>query len=238
MQAVYISPDKARADYERFLRVLGIDSKNHIVTPKILRAEKELRANNNSYRFDLIENNASDRPLEEKLDRNSMFAITHVRLGIAKQNKVAEPAQYANYKVFTTNDANYFTGAGEATSLAPVYNGKMGIRTDNVERLQDFLTSMLEYIPERGYINFVAPQVADEFPMVGTSLDEKGFFALTPQIIISGDQQNDVLLTLGQGNISAIAGDPTADETNVLVLELAGFHVANIVQGALRVPVF
>lgn len=233
---VVVSPSKLRADYSRLLRKLAIGDDKYIITSSVIRVENPLQENQNSYQFDLVENSSSDRPLEEKLNRNDLFAITHIRIGITRQDESVNPAQYGNFKLFTTNDANFFTGTNEANALANIYNGTLTVKTDNVERLQRLNTNLFEYIPERGYIIANAPQVADEFPMSGPTLEERGYFYMQPQIILSGDQSNILTVNLGTGDTTGIAG--AGPQTNVLVCELFGYQVNNAVQPSLRVKVF
>jgi len=235
-----VSPEAARADYARLYQTLGIDPKLHLITPQTLRVERALSASSNNYLFDFRENSSSDRPLENKLNQNDMFAMTHIALGITKQNESTTPKQYGNFKTLHTPDPNYFVGNGgnEHRGLNTLYNGKITIKTDNVDRLPEFPASILEYIPERGYTKLAAPQTQDEWPQRGPGLHE--FFKLVPQVILNGQQNNSANLTLGQGDIINIAGgiNPAGDgivpETNVVVLLLHGFLISNAADPQLR----
>ncbi|MEO0627850.1 MAG: hypothetical protein AAFY91_12730 [Bacteroidota bacterium] len=227
---VIVSTEKLRGDYNRLRRIItNLDE--YIVTPHILRVEQSLAENRNQYDFDLIENSSSDRPLEQKLNRNDMFVILYIRLGIAKQNEVA--GDYANYPLFTYVDGNYFAAAGAAAALRTIFNGKLTLKTDNVDRLQDYRTNLLEYVPERGYLNASGDQTAPEFPQMGPSLEQKGFLPVVPNIVLSGQQNNKIQLELGEGTYTAI-GNSAGDETNLVAIELFGYQINNAAEASIR----
>lgn len=225
-----VSTEKLRADYNRLKNIIP-DLPSYIVTPHTLRVEKALEANQNQYEFDLIENSSSDRALEQKLNRNDMFVIIYMRLLVAKQNAVA--GNFANYPSLTYVDGNYFSAPGAADALRTIYNGKLTLKTDNVDRLQDFRTNLLEYVPERGYLNASGDQTAPEFPQMGSTVEGKGFFPVIPNIILSGQQNNKVLLTLGAGSYANI-GDSAGDETNIVAIEFFGFQINNAAEASIR----
>ena len=214
MQPTIFSPDIDRASYNRVRAVLkeenpGVD---FIINQNTLRIEQPLVTGRNSYKFDLYENSGSDRPLEEKLNRNDVFFMTHLALCLTKQDETTTPKQYGNYPLFTHPDPNYFIGANGATtpewqSLLPIFSGgKLTLKTSPVERLKDFLTLHLMYVPERGYLIAAAPQVNAELPQYGPSMEERGFFRTNPTIIIDGNENNSVELSLGAGDTTNIAG--------------------------------
>lgn len=244
MQSVHISPDVARADYGRMLRNLNVNPEEFLINQDTLRLEKELSADRSSYNFDLYQNSGSDRPLEKKLNRNDVFCITHLALGVCKQDTTTSPKQYGNFRVYHNADPNYFIGAPagqveEWVSVQTVWNGKLTVKTNTTDRLQEFLTQMLEYIPERGHTKQAAPQINDEWGQYGPSMEEKGYFKLTPNIILNGQQNNRITLELGSGDIASIEGTvdntPTAVDTrNVVVLLLHGFTIHEAADPQLR----
>lgn len=244
MQAVHVSPDIARADFNRMLRRLGVNPEEFLINQDTLRLEKKLSADRSSYQFDLYQNSGSDRPLEKKLNRNDVFCITHLALGVCKEDTSTNPAQYANSRTYHSADPNYFAGAPagqvkEFVSVQTAWNGKLTIKTNTTDRLQEFLTQLLEYIPERGHTLQAGSQLNDEWGQYGPSLEEKGFFKLTPNIILNGQQNNKILMDLGEGDISSIEGTADSGGTavntrNVLVLLLHGFTIHEAADPHLR----
>ena len=241
MSNIIFSPDMTRADYNRVLEKVG---SNFIINQKTLRLEHELNPSINSYRFELSENKGSDRPLEIKLNKNDTFFLTHLALGIVRQDTSTTPKQYANFPIFTYPDSNYFTGDDtsnpeEFRALEALYNGLLSVKTSPTERLRDFATNMFKYVPERGYLVAAGSQTEDEYPQYGANLEEKGFFKLTPNIILNGQENNSFDLTLGSGNTALIDGHVNASNAavntrNVVVLQMHGFEVVNGATAASR----
>ena len=235
-----VSTDANRAAYSRAQQIIfeRTGRTDFIINPKLLRIEQLLTAGRNQYKFDLYRNPGSDRPLEEKLNRNDMFFLTGISLGVAKQDTSTTPPKYGNFPVFFHPDANYFVGANgaifENEALECLYNGKLTISTKPVERQTDLLTNMFRVVPERGYTKFAAPQTRDEWPQHKLS---DTILKLEPLVIIDGKQDNSVNIELGAGNTDLIAGGVTAanaalNTRNLAVLFLEGFVVVNAAQSA------
>lgn len=233
---IVFSPDVERAAYRRVEEMMksfnpGVD---FIINRASLRLEQALAASKNKYSFDLYENPGSDRPLERKLNRNDLFVITDIALCIAKYDPTA--GNYSNYQLFTFPDPNYFSGlsggVNEFESLRPIYNGELNIITKPVERLEGFLTSNLLYVPEKQTFLQAGSQLNDEPAMFGPTHQQRGFFSLQPNIILDGQENNSVELTLGTGQTTLIAGGydnsgNALDTRNVAVFMALGFEVKN-----------
>lgn len=226
-----LSTDVLRADYNRVAKFWP----DHIINPSTLRLEAELKASINSYKFKAVEG-SSDGDLEVKLERNDAFVITHIALGIRKQNKVSVPAKHANYPVLHHADANYFVGAQggvtEAECLEALFNGTLSVSTSPIERLSDFLTNHFKVVPNRGHIIASGDQIGDEQSEYGGSLAKRGFVRLQPQMVLNGGDNNEVELKIGAGVNALIKGGVAADgsatdETNVVVVMLHGYKILN-----------
>lgn len=235
-----ISTDPNRAAYSRVQQIIyeRTGRTDFIINPKLLRIEQVLSAGRNQYTFDLYRNPGSDRPLEEKLNRNDMFFLTGLALGIAKQDETTTPKKYGNFPVFFHPDANYFVGANgaifENEALECLYNGKLSISTKPVERQTDLLTNVFRHVPERGYTKFAAPQTRDEWPQNKLS---DVMVKMEPIVIIDGKQDNAVKIELGSGNTDLIAGAVNAanaavNTRNLAVIFMEGFIVVNAAQAA------
>lgn len=247
MNTPIITPEKARADYIRFLRGLQIDPTDPktgglIITQKSLRVEQVLSANANTYRFDIYENKGADRPAEVKLNRNDLFLATHMGLFVTKHDETTSPKKYANFDLYGFSDANFFVGNnGEAEALRTIWNGLITINTKPVDRLQDFHTSMLRHVPSRTTTKVASPQLGDQPPMWGYDDPwySRGFFPLVPGLIFDGKADNTVQLNLGPGSYSGIEGTvdsagSAVNTRNVLVLMFHGYIVANGAEAANR----
>lgn len=236
---VYVSTDEQRAAYKRVetwiqANTMG-DPMDFIITETTLRVEQVLAANKNSYVFDLYQGNGNtDRPLENKLNRNDLFFVTHLALLIGKHDESTNPKQYANTPLFTHPDPNYFIGAPtgvpkEFAALEAIYQGILMLSTANVERFGPFLADQLKYVPEAQYQIAASPQVNNEYPQWGPSLEGRGFHRITPNLVIDGQQTNRFVLTLGSGNIAAIEGavngsNQAVTTRNFLALKVHGFR--------------
>jgi hypothetical protein len=237
MKTLTVNTNDARAAFNRVRKLMKYQNPDvdFIINQDTLRIEQVLEASKNSYTFDFSENRGADRKMERKLNRNDLFFITHLAVCIAQQD--ASNGNYANYVLHTFPDPQIFVGDDstnlkEYLALETIYGGRLSIKTTPVERLTDFLAHNFRYVPERGVIKKTATQNNDEPAQYGPSLEEKGFFALTPNIIIDGQENNTASLTLGSGDTTLIAGGVDAsndavDTSNVLVLLAHGFKVVN-----------
>lgn len=232
-----------RSVYSRmFAAIPEMEGQGFIVSEKTLILEQLLQSGVNSYRFNLYENN-NERPLEKKLNRNDGFVISHLGLSIRKQDATVTPPQYGSFPEFTHPDPNYFIGAVggifENECLENLYSGSLSVTTNNTEIIQEFPTYLLRYVPERGFVNFAAPQTRDEWPQYGPSLEERGLYPYAVNAILNGQDNNSVTVEVGAGNTSVIAGGVNAagaavNTRNVLIVKLHGFEIAEAAQAGLR----
>lgn len=233
-----------RSVYSRMMQALGLDPQDNpfIISEKTLILERELVAGQNSYRFNLYENN-NERPLEKKLNRNDGFVISHLALTIRKQDTSTTPKQYGNFPDFTHPDANYFVGVAssinESDCLENIYAGDLTLTTNNTKIIEELSTEHFRFVPERGYTVAAGSQTRDEWPQYGPSLEEKGFYPYSVNAILNGADNNEVTLNLGAGNYSVIAGGVNAagasvNTSNVVRVKLHGFEIAEAAQAALK----
>lgn len=242
-----IPPNAKRAALDRCLQEMGINKNDFLINEATLRLEQALVAGKNTYEFNILSNPGSDRPLEQKLDRNDAFCVVAIGLGIAKQNTVASPKQYGNFPVFTYPDPNYFVGnpaavsVNEDVSLMCLFNGKFTLKVDTVEVIQDFNTYNLRYNPQAGYD--AGAGTVPEWPEFGPTMGGRGLYLIEPQAILNGQQNNSVIIELGDGDTGAIAGGVNAagaavDTTNVGIVFLHGFVFQNMALSAPRYGTF
>lgn len=238
---IVIGTDPQRIALERSLNKIGVDINAYLVTEKDLIIEKPLVAGLNSYE-ELLKESNNGRPLEARLNHNDLFFITHIGMAVRKHDEVASPARYGNYQDFTFADGNYFVGAAagnlEAFALQALWNARISLNANGIDVIDGFQTDKLEYIPERGTIIAAAPQLGNELPMVGGSLEERGYFRYPINHILNGQLDNKVKLFNINGDTTLIAGGvdnagADVDTRNVVRIKFHGFEVTGAATAAL-----
>lgn len=232
---IILSPQ--RAVYERALAITG-GNPDFLIYEKTLRLEAVLSPGRNQYSFDLLQNNSSDRPGEIKLNKNDMMLVSAIALNLTKQNSATD-LQTGNNDLYTYPDPQFFVGAPasgttpkEFLALNTVYNGATSIKTSPVVRVDGFHNQVLRYVPERGIQKQASPQINDEPAQYGPWNETRGFYQVIPNIVIDGNENNSIELTLGKGDTTLIDGSLTsagaaATTRNVLVYLVNGFVIVN-----------
>lgn len=231
-----------RAAYQRALEIAN-HNPDIIIHEYILRMEAALANGRNQYTLDLFQNNGADRPGDIKLNRNDLFLASGMALNLTKQNSVSD-TKTGNRYLHTFPDPQYFVGTPgsgleEHECLETIYNGTTTFRTSPVERLRGFHNQMFRFVPERALVKQASPQINDEPPQYGPTIEYKGFYQLTPNFVINGQENNYVDVFLAQGDTAVIDGSlnaagAAATTRNVLVVQLLGFVIVNGAQANLK----
>lgn len=204
----------------KFKEVLG---GNPIVTPTDLRLEAPMVNGTGMYEYKVLEAVGNgDRPLENKLKTGHKFAVTHIGLAIHVQTAGSE----ANKALMTFPDGNQIGSQNEALSLEAVYQGYLQVKTGNVDRTARILTHQMRFVPAQGYQTAAAAAQTPagfEYGQYGGTLSERGYFELAEPLILSAEDDNRIMLTLGKGNLANLAS-ATANTSNVVVLFLHGLY--------------
>ncbi len=222
---------KDRADYLRLLEAVPEVASGFVVQRSHLRLEAALANGRPNYRFELFPNATTARPTEKRLNRNDMFCITRIALGIAKYNPTS--GAYGNFPLYFNPDPNYFlgvpgSGLPESECLNAVYNASVALKSGTTERIPPFLANPFRSVPERGYTFAVAPQLRPEHGQ----MDEIPWFELEPLVILSGQEDNVVSLDLpAASDLGVLQGginqsNAAVDTRNVAVFLLGGFVVS------------
>lgn len=244
MNPVIMPLDTRRSGYRRaqqFIEKLT-GRTDFIINGDTLRLEQALTPDTNSYVFNL-EKEGDSRPLASHLNRNDIFILSYLMVGICKYDPVNQ--LFGNYPIFTSPDPNYFVGALAANggpewqALETIYNGSLTVKTATLDRLQNFATSNFRFVPERGYIKQAGSQINDEFPQYGPNDEARGYYPINPNIVLSGQEENQVQLRLGQGDTGNIAGaiddqGAAVDTRNAVVILAHGYTIKNAAQAAGR----
>ena len=232
--------DRMKYEYQALREMMiseGVDPDKFVIQQQQLRVHARLVNNTTSYTFDLKYGNITNYPLDVLLGQNDRFFAYGVGLQIFKEDTVASPAQYGNTPRFTFPDPNYFVGNDstnpkEFAALYTLYNGTMDMKADVLTYIQKMSTERFLYVPERTTQKQASPQVNDEYPEYGTSMERRGIYYLGYQIPLSGQKENRATLNLGSGNTAVIAGNVNSagnavDTRNVVCFCLEGFLVVN-----------
>lgn len=196
-----------------YLRVMDVLGGNFQATPRTLRMEQAVTART-QYKFNFYENAAQDSSTEIKLSRTDAFFISHLGLNLRKGGGTTEHESVLQ----TWPNPEIFTTAGAAAELEQFYNSKITFSTSPVNRLTDLHTSFFRYNP--GRINDTNAALGNS--MYGPSMEQKGYFAIQPGIILDGYQDNELILDTGDSVFSNAVG-----QNNYVVALAFGFVVAN-----------
>lgn len=226
-----------RATFERTKAVFP----NFVISRQVLRVEESLSPNKSEYSFQLKQGNSStDGPLENLLNDSDAFVMTHLMIGIKKQDTTLTPPWYGNYQVYNYPPQATFVGAPankavEWQTLLTIWNGKLSFRTGSLERIKP--TDTNEYL--------FAPAAADQAATVissrrGLGDNSQGWVEQEATLLLDGSQNNEFRLQLGSGDITAIDGSwtsggaQTATSRNIVVLMALGLNIANGAESAKR----
>lgn len=228
-QPVIIPASAERGAWINALRSLRFRPNEFISNRAVLRLERPLAAGKNSYTFNMYSNPGSDRPLERKLNRNDVFALTGIGLFITRQDTAND--DYGTYPLYSYPEEDIFVGANGGTNrpefaaLRCLYNGKISIKTESMTTAQEIGTELLQYVPTTQ-----TPSATTAQPGWGGADGKGAIYNLEPILLFNGQKNNTINLDLGTGDTTLIAGgiDASGDAldpvvTNVAVLLLEGF---------------
>ena len=217
-----------------------------LVYIKKYRVHALLIASKSSYTLKLYpgdNSSGTDHPLDIRLGRNDVAAITHMGLNLRKQDTSLTPSRY--FAPYTFNDPNYFAGipasgtaATESAALENVYNGTTNIKVQNVDIIKSVANDMFKWVPEKSLQNIASPQTAaDPAQWGGKDMEYQGLRFLGDIEYLSGQQNNEIIVNLSEGDYTNIAGlinaaGSAATPRNLLAVTLFGFEVADAATSA------
>lgn len=218
----------------------GLFPDGFVIQPQQLRIHTLLKPGTTSYNFDFKNGAITNYPMDVLLTQNDRFYAHSVGIQILKQNVTDSVQNYGTEQRFTYPDPNFFVGANggtnlpEANALYTIYNGVVAMKSNVVEYAQKMTLERCLYVPERTYQKQASPQINDEYPEYGTTLERRGFFFMGDFVNINGQNQNSATITLAPGDTALIDGHlnnagEAVTTRNVLCFMLEGFLV---VEGA------
>lgn len=232
-----------REAYERTVKVFP----DMIISRQEFRLEQLLASNQSQYKMQLKQGNTStDGPSQVLLTDSDAFVLVAISIGIVKHDTSLSPMAYGTDQVFTYPDGQIFLGvpAGQKTeraSLLSIYNGTLEFQTESLTRKKASSTTSYLFAPQSQVIAGSPTAAALTLPQFGgLNEDSRGYVEEQPTPLISGQQNNQFILTLGAGDYTGIAGQytaagaATATSRNYLCIRLLGLLIANGAQPAMR----
>lgn len=211
-----------------------------LIYPKIWRVNQLLDPQKSSYKFSLYPGqNGNDHPLDIRLDRNNVAAVSHIGLSIRKQDTTLTPTRY--FAPYTFNDPNYFsgvpasgTGATEAEALENIYSGNWTMKISNLDVMRNVACQLFKWVPEKQTFltGTLSDQVANEPAQWGSDLEEQGLRFVGDYFLLNGQQNNDIVIDLAPGDYTLIDGNlnsagTAATKRNLLTATLFGWEIAD-----------
>jgi hypothetical protein len=245
MTNTIVTPEVQRGTYERIISELAVQKTipaemvkaGYKIMPSVLKIGAYLAPGQSTYVFNIRKGVDSPISGESKLDQTDAFAVTGLSIRFSKVDFSAGAySNHGNYPAFTYPDPNYFNGAGtgatppkpEWQGLQTVVNGNMQVNVGGDIVVDGTAASLMTFNPAATYTAtpLALPQIG------GESLNEHGFFMLTPQYILDGGQDNSFVLTVAPGDRTLIDGNLTsagaaATTRNILWLFVLGYKVKN-----------
>jgi len=214
MNNVVIAGSRSAASYAK---LYALESKfmTSVTAERVLRFEVPLENGKQDYRINMQASTGSgDRHLENKLERNSIFGMIAIAMGIQKADD-ANGGNQANYDLHHSPHADFT--AAENNGIRVLYNGTLTVKVKTKEEIPQMSTSLLRFDP--GTDNVV----------VGPTAEERGFHFTKKVAVFDGDQDNELIISLPSGqDLSTLV---PAGEHRVLVVEILGMYTNGDAQG-------
>jgi len=210
-KGVVISPDRMRSIFSGLTKYRN---EGFITSPGFIRVEQAISNGKAVYAFPVTKDQNSDTVTERKLDRNDKFMVTHMGLFLMKRLSTKTGIEvlqtYPNILEFA-DVSSTFLGA----DLETFYNGNIGIKVGQTVYIEAMDTRKFRSVED------VQQSAATN---KSSARENSGFIELTPQILLDGDQKNDISLT-APVHSSALVAHTTASTTNYLVWMARGFLI-------------
>lgn len=235
---MYVSGNRDRMDLQRIAANYQGGLTKWSIYRHMLIYQTELSPNRKNYEFIVKETNQQGQlPSEILLNINDSFHMTHWSLGVMKQAPTATPAlTVANSDIWFNADPLIFDGVAvagvtEAQSVTSVWNAKLTLKTNQVDRIKPFSCNRLRFSP--AYPTRDDPTGNQLNSQYGPTIEEQGFFYIgNPIQGLNGSEDNRLILNLpDDALIDNINGDTDAGgaagngNTNLLTIRLYGFIV-------------
>lgn len=238
------APDISRFTYERIVESaasqLGITpelfKQSYKVYPSQVVMGTNLNSGLNSYQLSPRKGVNPQIATEIKLDQNDFFGISGIGLRFARATYSSTSgvySQHGNYPKLTYPDPVYFngnpaSGLDEWECLQTIVNGSLSILVTGDTLLDAISCEELVYKGTTGY-NATGPVL----PQIGGTDGQRGIFDITPQIILDASADNQIVVTLADGDKTVIDGSVNSSGAatayrNLLWVVLYGWKIKNL----------
>lgn len=241
MQQVYVSSNIFAALRAKLgAQFGGIGNGQWLIYPKKWRVNLTLDPQKSSYNFSLYPGqNGQDHPLDLRLDRNNVAAVTHIGLTIRKQNTSLSPARY--FPPYTFADPNYFsgapaagTGATEWEALENIYSGAWTLKISNLDVQRGISCEFFKWTPEKQTFltGDLSNQVEPEPAQWGVEYEQQGLRFIGDYFLLNGQQNNNIQIDLSPGDYTLIDGSvnnagSAVNTRNLITAVVAGWEIAD-----------
>lgn len=240
-----ITPDVQRGNFERTVNELAIQrgvspetiKTGYKLMPHVLRIAAYLVPGQSTYTFNIKKGVDSPIPGEIKLDQTDAFAATALGLRFSKADFASSTySNHGNFPHLTFPDPAYFVGAPasgttkkEYEALQALVNGTIAVNVGGDNVVDGIVGSLFVFNPMSTYAT--SPAIA--LPQLGGSIEEQGFYPLTPQFVFDGANDNQLTLsvapnsdrTLIDGSVTAAGAAATT--RNLVWLYIMGYKIKN-----------
>lgn len=209
MNQTIISTDRERAIYSKYEKQYK-DSK--YISPSFVRVEKKIQNGVQTYDFGVTKDANSDSVTERKIDRKDLFVISHMGLFLMARlttNVGIEVLQtYPNIYVFPDETTNFY-----GAHLEVFYNGLLSVKVGQ--------TTFIEAMDTRQFRSVEDIQQSSASTK-SSAKSGSGLVELTPQIILDGNQKNEIQVKAPVSAAAKVA-NTNANTDNYLVFFARGF---------------
>jgi len=211
---------------------LGITPDQFVASYKFYDDElylpKALSVSQTQYDFNPVRGLDSLVPTAILMDKSDLFAITSIGLIFTRATYASATdtlSGYGDFPGYTYPYAAVFTGTAEQSGLLNVVSGQVAL---SVNSDQQFNIPARRMVYADEYIN---AQVAT-IKYGGASNGEQGLLDLNQIVVMDGENQNTISVTLASGGtLTNINGNTNATTRNILAVRITGFRVRNMAGG-------
>lgn len=248
MQGLTISMDPQRGTYERVVSDLAaqMTAQGFPITPEQFKLTYKvfptsvimatpLQPGISTYNLSPRKGVDPLIPTAVLLDQNDFFAVAGlgVRYGRATYSSTNQSlSQFGNYPKLTYPDPVYFngnpaSGLDEWQCLQTIQNGTLSISVTGDTLLDSVSVQDLTLQPQSQYV-----AAGPNLPQFGGSQELRGINLITPQLILDASADNQVSITLADGDKAVIDGSVTSagaasTHRNILYIFLTGWKIKN-----------
>jgi hypothetical protein len=247
----FFTPDVERGTYERVIAEIASNmnvapdafKRMYKIMPSVIKMGVQLDPAESVYKLSPRKGVDAILPNAILLDQNDAFAVKAIGLRFGRCGAPAGVLNntHGNNPLLTYPDPGYFSGNGttagsESAGLQTIVNGTLAFSVNNDAIVDDLPCQEMVY---NGDGKYVASPLS--YPSYGGSDGQKGYFNMTPQIILDASADNSVQIKLAnglRGNINGAISTGTTESgvRNFLYVFLLGWKIKNAATNSIVCP--